>query len=196
MKSKLFGIVMLFAVAHANAYVVVNDRNSFASQFDNPSGLIDFSALKDGTVFQQDPGLMSSPLIATTSGHYASIGAEGWSNDIQIGSSDRNAGYWGATNWFGSYITPAGNGYYNSIYIDTGRQFQSISVETSIGFLGFIPDSSSDAQYLLPINVSVMSLRYGYAAVSAVPEPETYALMLAGLGLIGAVVRRRKASQV
>lgn len=31
--------------------------------------------------------------------------------------------------------------------------------------------------------------------VTAVPEPETYAMMLAGLGLMGAVVRRRKAKQ-
>jgi len=31
-----------------------------------------------------------------------------------------------------------------------------------------------------------------YAA--PVPEPETYAMLLAGLGLIGAVSRRRKAS--
>jgi hypothetical protein len=30
------------------------------------------------------------------------------------------------------------------------------------------------------------------AAVAAVPEPETYALMLAGLGLVGVVARRRK----
>jgi len=32
-------------------------------------------------------------------------------------------------------------------------------------------------------------------SVTAVPEPETYAMMLAGLGLMGAVVRRRKSKQ-
>jgi len=32
-------------------------------------------------------------------------------------------------------------------------------------------------------------------SVSAVPEPETYAMMLVGLGLMGTVVRRRSAEQ-
>jgi len=31
--------------------------------------------------------------------------------------------------------------------------------------------------------------------VTAVPEPETYAMLLAGLGMIGAAVKRRKAKQ-
>ena len=34
---------------------------------------------------------------------------------------------------------------------------------------------------------------HGDMITSAVPEPESYALMLAGLGLVGAIVRRRKA---
>jgi hypothetical protein len=35
----------------------------------------------------------------------------------------------------------------------------------------------------------------GAMTVAAVPEPETYAMLLAGLGLMGAVARRRKAKQ-
>jgi hypothetical protein len=35
---------------------------------------------------------------------------------------------------------------------------------------------------------------FNVGTVTAVPEPETYALLLAGLGLVGAIARRRKAS--
>ncbi len=34
-----------------------------------------------------------------------------------------------------------------------------------------------------------------FGTVSAVPEPETYAMLLAGLGLMGVIARRRKASR-
>lgn len=35
---------------------------------------------------------------------------------------------------------------------------------------------------------------YGMSLLAAVPEPETYGMMLGGLGLIGLIARRRKAS--
>ena len=33
------------------------------------------------------------------------------------------------------------------------------------------------------------------SVTAAVPEPETYAMLLAGLGLMGTIIRRRKANQ-
>lgn len=39
----------------------------------------------------------------------------------------------------------------------------------------------------------VKDVDYTMGSVTAVPEPETYALMLAGLGMVGAIVRRRRA---
>ncbi len=55
------------------------------------------------------------------------------------------------------------------------------------------------ASGLLDGGVHVRSLIGGQSeslvTVSAVPEPETYAMMLAGLGLVGAIARRRKAKQ-
>lgn len=42
-------------------------------------------------------------------------------------------------------------------------------------------------------SVFVDNVRLTVSPVSAVPEPESYAMLLAGLGLLGAVARRRKA---
>jgi hypothetical protein len=51
-----------------------------------------------------------------------------------------------------------------------------------------------------PAGFAIDNLRFGLAgqviSVPAVPEPETYAMMMAGLGLMGFVVRRRKETRV
>jgi hypothetical protein len=59
--------------------------------------------------------------------------------------------------------------------------------------------SSAVNPYSLTIGVAVNRTTAGTSTgdlnlqVTAIPEPETYALMLAGLGMLGAVARRRKA---
>ena len=75
-----------------------------------------------------------------------------------------------------------GNGYRNFVAgIDTSNTFKTIT---------FYGDGAGE--YL----VAGGTIRYSslpIGSVSPVPEAETYAMMLAGLGLMGAVVRRRKA---
>lgn len=58
--------------------------------------------------------------------------------------------------------------------------FQAIATSTTVRFWN---DQNSFQHFAFIDNVS---------AVVAVPEPETYALMLAGLGLVGFMARRRK----
>ena len=70
----------------------------------------------------------------------------------------------------------------SSIYSATGIQDQ-------YGFFGIVSDTS--------FNTITISSNLSYASidnlrVAAVPEPETYAMLLAGLGLVGALARRRE----
>lgn len=44
----------------------------------------------------------------------------------------------------------------------------------------------------LPSSSSYAAPQYGVMEVTAVPEPETYAMLLAGLGVMGMIARRRK----
>jgi hypothetical protein len=59
---------------------------------------------------------------------------------------------------------------------------------------GFFDGSTLSSSYALHIaGTSVGEALYaGTLSVSAVPEPETYGMMLAGLGLMGFIARRRK----
>jgi hypothetical protein len=47
------------------------------------------------------------------------------------------------------------------------------------------------SQTITSVTFSATGSSHGFE-VAAIPEPETYALMLAGLGLIGAAARRRR----
>ncbi|SCY31846.1 PEP-CTERM protein-sorting domain-containing protein [Nitrosospira sp. Nl5] len=86
--------------------------------------------------------------------------------------ASQGAGYWG-----GGTLTQSGN---------------SVTGLEGNGLLQFT-GSYTDISFTTPDSESFYGFTVG-AMATVVPEPETYAMLLAGLGLMGFLTRRRKAS--
>lgn len=84
------------------------------------------------------------------------------------------------------------------------------TIGTSNGFTGWSSFASSGASFNSGLNTldftvtnwaqtsgnpTGLRVEFTSSSVAAVPEPETYAMLLAGLGLVGFMARRRKAKQ-
>jgi hypothetical protein len=162
-------------------------------------------------IFISDPTSFSAS-VTSTSGNFDSVLAlfnEGGfgiygNDDSRLG--DHNAGlpagsFLGpqAPGWyylavFGLDTTPtSGNGFTPDHYIgpEVASPFTQVFGASGPGgaspLTGWAP---IDPANVVSINEEYR-LRLSGTMVSAVPEPETYAMLLAGLGLIGAMVRRR-----
>ncbi len=69
----------------------------------------------------------------------------------------------------------------------------ALGASQSVGFATLADDSISLAYNIGTIRANeTVLLGYSYTFTTAVPEPETYAMLLAGLGLVGFAARRRK----
>ena len=70
-----------------------------------------------------------------------------------------------------------------------------IGIDTDDFLLGASPYAEffTYSTYLAEIVLTARNVSVNVTEVSAVPEPETYAMLLAGLGLMGFLARRRKA---
>jgi hypothetical protein len=123
-----------------------------------------------GNNYQKSIGFASDPLTASTMGCFGA--------DCLIGDNP------GTT--IGSLTIPI-----------TGDQYTFIS-RLKISVTGYTADFASTARVYLSLPTGVTytsgsgSFLAGATPIAAVPEPETYAMLLAGLGIVGAVTRRRR----
>lgn len=96
-----------------------------------------------------------------------------------------NTGFWG------SFEPASFNGFVISDVFSTINTFTSFSLLSNTGLTGN-PVLSFDADHLY-VNWQGFGITVGELAftVSAIPEPENYAMLLAGLGLVGFSIRRK-----
>jgi PEP-CTERM motif len=117
-----------------------------------------------------------NPLIALVSFNGANITFDAGSNLNYLSSG---CGFWGC----GGFGSPTSTSFTGSGELHGVVQLQGDF--DAISFTNTFPENWHG------ITVGVEGL-----AVTAVPEPETYAMMLAGLGLLGFAARRRKKAAV
>jgi hypothetical protein len=89
-------------------------------------------------------------------------------------------------------VSAADNG---GIFIDldnTVKHFTFGSGDTMGNFDFFVNDVSLTAGHSVSVTGTLSTLSVGTRVVPEVPEPGTYVLLLAGLGALGFVARRRK----
>lgn len=101
--------------------------------------------------------------------------------------------------------TSVGSGLVNFSFADNsgaGHTFANGQAQTSVLGFAIMPGQNIEGfgtfDYILGFNDSATGVAdyddfvVGVKFVAAVPEPETYAMMLAGIGMMGFMVRRRK----
>ena len=160
-----------------------------------------------------ESSVLTSPVVSIPSYDNVNPGLSQWGNDaykatVTFGVAD--AGVWffrsgvdfglgGAifldgvaqtfkTNdmwWDGSYSNP-------SQYLSFSNTLTTGNHTLTIYGVEWCCSGGQQAQFQAANSNAFVSFSNNDGLVSAVPEPESYALMLAGLGLVGTMVRRRK----
>jgi PEP-CTERM motif len=202
------GLLVASAAPQA-ALVVYNTQASFLAAVSSP-GVDTFAGLSitDATAspMLRSAGSYSYTAASTTSFFGAGSVANPWLSTNAATDTITFSGFSPGMNavgglFFGSDVSGAfANGTVVLTAIDSlgATLTQTITGATLFSFLGFQSTGTITSLALSSVSPNstvwptVDNLTLAIGAVTAVPEPETWALMLGGLGVLGTLARRRR----
>jgi hypothetical protein len=207
MKTILASAALLTMVGAAQAQLTETGGShisfgDYTSADINGTGAVS-AGIRTALISTSGPGTLSVTFLGKEAGDtnsytlsFANLSTQSISNGSAVGTTISGLVAAGALNFTfkdlsagGSVKNGGSNGFTSYAVLGTGSN--SNKLNTAGGaytyVLGFNDGSTSDADY----DDLVVGIKFT-PAVAAVPEPGTYALLLAGLGAIGFTVRRRQ----
>ena len=170
--------------AHANNLVKNGD---FSSGFDDWTTTVTWGELWVGLT----PSLPSATLFIGSTGPDTGLGLANISQTIQTVAGQKYLVSWDYWISDGAYWDGTGGG--TGMLRLSGAPYSMWAGTSTAGhnqFSFLARSASTTLDFELRTDWALASI--DNVSVTAVPEPEAFALMLAGLGLLGGVVRRRK----
>lgn len=157
------------------------------SRIDRSAGSYSYSASVDGGFYAA--GSTADPFLSSV--NMATITFDGFSSGVQA-----VGGYFFATDLDGAYLPG------ETLTVTAVDQFGAsatrvLLTESPTNFLGFVSSGNVSSVSFAVVD-NGLNNAFGTAndlslgEIPPVPEPSTYALMLAGLGVVGVVARRRR----
>jgi len=198
MKKSLVGLALVVAAFGAGAQTLSLDSpDPYSFRGFNAPGVGSFSSGLFATVWVSGPATVTYDYVGSESGYNTSLFATFFSSTGTVTESAGSRAV-GTVNAGGALNFGFRDGRGIDILNSMGATFTGAS-NPSFLILGSNVATSGQSSYLLGYNDSYMGdadfddivVR---VSVSPIPEPSTYALMLAGLAAVGFVARRRRST--
>lgn len=188
-------LLLSFSFTHAASPIFSDDFNSYsADQFNwAPPALSSWTVSPNGTVDIHGAG----GIFDLIPGNGSYVDLDGTTSSSGLFSNNVNL-IEGSTYTLSFDLAGSHRGSAETVNVNFGSTVASYSFNSEDPFstftLNFTPESSGSYSFsYLNVGGDNVGALLDNVSVSAVPEPEIYAMLLVGLGMMGFMTRRRKA---